>query len=133
MRLALRFGRADWEQLLSELTHRQLLRWEAFFQIEPQGEEREDLRWAILYAMVNNRLRGSDEDPVKPAEMLFNFWGPRKRQRQSTADMKRALMKYTILKGGKVVEASGEVTQRTPNDGTTSESSVPPVAESPSG
>jgi len=57
-RLALALGRADPDALLAELPQRTLLEWIAYYELEPWGEDRADVRAAIVASTVYNVARG---------------------------------------------------------------------------
>ena len=63
--MAVRMGRLDVDQMLRELTARQLLEWRAYDTIEPLGDDREDLRAASIREMVfNMAVAGKDRRPL---------------------------------------------------------------------
>jgi hypothetical protein len=73
MRLAASDHRlANWEELLDELTPRQVTTLQAFQRIERWGEEREDLRAAVGIATIASAvsMSGKPVDPQKIFEVL---------------------------------------------------------------
>lgn len=56
--------------MLNEISSRQFVEWQAFWQVEPFGPQRDDWRMACLLAVVVNALRGKDEEPVTPQTLL---------------------------------------------------------------
>ena len=53
-----------------DLTSGELTDWLAYYSIEPWGEERADLRSAIIAAIMSNRWRGKNERPRKIEEFM---------------------------------------------------------------
>lgn len=58
--------------LLAALPHRAWLDWYAYFELEPWGEERADLRSAIVAATQYNTTRGRGQAPRPPRDFLAN-------------------------------------------------------------
>lgn len=58
------------DYLFKELTARQLHEWQAFYEIDPFGDQRDDLRTGILCSVMNNRWRAKNETPVKPMDFM---------------------------------------------------------------
>ena len=70
MQLADREGRLSrWEEMLDELTPRQVIVLMAYQSLHPSGEEREDWRQAILTAAICSSVKFSGE-AVDPADLL---------------------------------------------------------------
>ena len=69
---------------------RELSEWQAFYQIEPFGEERADLRSAIIACTMANAWRGKNQRAFKLTDFMPNFEPPKQ---QTDAEMK------IILKG----------------------------------
>ena len=70
-RLALAMGEVNVEEMLAKISYRQFLRWMAFNRLSPFGDERADLRSAIVACTVANarpRKRGSRS--FKPADFM---------------------------------------------------------------
>lgn len=84
--------------MLASVPSRLIAEWQAYYQLEPFGETRGDLRNAMLCALVANKLRGKDE----PAYGLDDFTprfgeqGKRskrtRRERQQTPEEQMAIM-----------------------------------------
>ena len=66
--------------LLDELTQRELLAWVAYHEVEPWGEDRADLRTAIVAATVHNMHRGRGT----PARQVADFMAHRPSRAEST-------------------------------------------------
>lgn len=65
--------------LLEEIPRRSWLDWIAYWEVEPWGEDRADMRAAIIAATVHNRLRGARQSAKRVAEFLaFRPPPPRK-------------------------------------------------------
>lgn len=58
------------DYLLRRLTSRQFAEWMEYYQLEPFGEDRADLRSAIVACVMSNRWRGKNEPPSKPADFM---------------------------------------------------------------
>jgi len=67
--------------MLREMTAREFAEWEAFYAIDPFGDQRADLRAGIVAATVSNRWRGRNEDPKAPSDFM-----PFKQDVQQTPD-----------------------------------------------
>lgn len=52
------------------MSAREFVEWQAYFALEPFGEERADLRSAIVAATIANRLRGQNEQPKQPSDFM---------------------------------------------------------------
>lgn len=64
MRIALSEGRISrWGEVLSELTPHDLQVIQAYYQVEPWGEDRADLREATMAALVAGAMSGAEVDP----------------------------------------------------------------------
>jgi len=59
--------------MLEEMTSLQLSEWMAYNEIEPFGEEREDLRMGILASTMANINRSSGKKPYKPRDFMPVF------------------------------------------------------------
>lgn len=56
--------------------------WQAFDRLEPIGSRREDMRMAVLAALIANQWRGKETEPVTPYDMLKLLpWWDEKRER----------------------------------------------------
>jgi len=62
--------------LLTKLTNRQFSEWIAFSQVEPFGEERADLRSAIIACITANAFRGKDQKPFEVSDFMPKFDPP---------------------------------------------------------
>jgi hypothetical protein len=86
-RLALALGYTHPDVMLQHLTSRQFNEWQAFYQIDPFGEARGDLRTGILASVISNRMRGKHETALQPVDFM-PFMHP---QEQTPEDMQRTL------------------------------------------
>lgn len=64
-------------ELLARTTAREREEWAAYFDVEPWGEERADLRSAIVAATVANVNKGKNRQPFKPADFMPKFEKPK--------------------------------------------------------
>lgn len=92
------------QELLARISSRELAEWAAYFSLEPFGEERADLRSAIVAATMANTAR----DPKKrrraftPPEFMPRF---ERRQPQTWEQQLRIVEMFNIALGGKDVRA----------------------------
>lgn len=63
---------SKWRQLLHEMTPRDLAVLQAYYRIEPWGDERADLREATMAAVLAYAFCGSEVEPHKLANYLGN-------------------------------------------------------------
>jgi len=77
-------------QLLSQISSRELSEWAAYYSIEPFGERREDLRAAMMACTIANAAggRGKNKPAFKLKDFLLNFEPPKQ---QSNDEMKSIL------------------------------------------
>ena len=85
-------------ELLARISSRELSEWAAFAQLEPFGEEREDLRAAIVAATVANTAR----DPKKqrafvPSDFMPDF----EREPQSWEQQLQIVEMLNVAFGGR--------------------------------
>ncbi|MFA5162089.1 MAG: DUF4035 domain-containing protein [Elusimicrobiales bacterium] len=84
-------------ELLGRISSRELTEWQAYYGIEPFGEERADLRAGIIAATGANVFRGKGIKPYKPQDFMPKFGG-------ETQDWRQMLAKVRIINaalGGK--------------------------------
>ena len=62
-------------QLLASISSRELTEWQAFYQLEPFGEERDDLRAGIVASTVANTARDPKQhrEPFLPRDFMPRF------------------------------------------------------------
>lgn len=82
--------------LLAELSSQQLAEWLAYFQLEPWGEDRADLRTGIVASTVANANRSPKQKrPYQPDDFMPHFDGedeaPEVSAQRLMAQMKSAL------------------------------------------
>lgn len=80
-RLALAIG-CTIRELEARMDSREFAEWEAYFAIEPWGEERADLRAALLTCLTANLNRKKGAPPYRPAD----FMPYREPEKQETKD-----------------------------------------------
>lgn len=56
-------------ELLDRASGRELAEWQAFYLLEPFGEERDDMRAAMVAALMTNLLSKRDK-PVEPKDFM---------------------------------------------------------------
>jgi hypothetical protein len=59
--------------LLNQIDAKELMEWRAFYNIEPFGEEREDLRMAMVCCTLANIHRGKNTPPYRLSDFLLRF------------------------------------------------------------
>jgi len=83
------------QRLLEKLTAAELAEWMAYYEIEPWGEERADIRQAITSALIANQYRGKNQRPYKVQDFLAVPQPDRQSKlpakEMSVAEMKRKL------------------------------------------
>lgn len=64
-------------QLLARISSRELTEWQAFYRLEPFGEERADLRAGIIASTMANTARDPKQrrKPFEPREFMPEFDG----------------------------------------------------------
>jgi len=73
--------------LQQRMTSLEFSEWLAYAQLEPFGEERGDLRAAIVASVMANRWRGKNERPTTP----MDFMPYAKKRQQSPEEIKAEL------------------------------------------
>lgn len=92
--------------MLSELTAAQIAEWEAFYELEPFGPLRDDLRAGLTAAAIANRIpRFSQGGKALRPEDLFPTLRSGTRQ-QSREQLQRAMAGIAVAFGGQVVRAA---------------------------
>jgi len=77
-------------ELLSRVSSRELTEWQAYYGIEPFGEERSDLRAGIVAATTANAFRGKGAKPFKPQDFMPGF-GAKKQDWREMLETVRAI------------------------------------------
>ncbi len=78
-------------EMLTQMPAPELLEWMAYASIEPIGETRMDMRFAVLACTIANLIKSAAGDkgkPSKPEDFMFTFDPPKQ---QSPQDMKAML------------------------------------------
>ena len=81
-------------RLSAEMTAREFKEWQAYFDIEPFGEKRADLRAGIVASTVHNM---QTRHSLKPSDFMPDF-GPKRRQ--TVAEMQARILVATGAKIG---------------------------------
>jgi len=66
-------GQPNVDAMLDGLTQEQLFEWMAYGQVEPFGEERADLRSAIIACVFANAHRGKGQKAFKVSDFMPKF------------------------------------------------------------
>ena len=72
--------------MLASVPSRLIAEWQAYYQLEPFGEMRGDLRNAMLCSLVANALRGKDQPAYAPDDFMPNFERRAKRTRRARGE-----------------------------------------------
>lgn len=82
-------------ELLERIEARELTEWMAFYQLEPFGDARADLRAGTITAMIANVNRDAKKrrKPYQPQDFMPQFDAPEKKP-ASWEDIKRGLMDW---------------------------------------
>lgn len=103
-RLGIAMGEPNIAQLKHQITYRQFRGWVEYYQVEPWGEERADLRAGIISAAVRNSMR-SKGPAFKVSDFIPKF-GPRKSS-QSEDEVAARVLGYCRAHNAKVRLARG--------------------------
>ena len=90
------------EQLLSEISSRELTEWAAYAQLEPFGDERADLRAGIVASTVANFLRDAKKrrKPYRAGDFMPHF-GARRRESQTWQQQLHLIEMLNAALGGR--------------------------------
>lgn len=72
--------------------------WLAYYEMQPFGDDREDLRAAVQTSTLANIHRKKGAKPIKPEDVFSNL--KRHRREQTSEEMKAACMAWNSLLGG---------------------------------
>ena len=61
------------ERLLNEISSKELSEWQAFYSIEPFGEERADMRSALVATVMANAWKDKKQRAYKMKDFMLNF------------------------------------------------------------
>lgn len=81
-------------EVLEKHTSRELTEWAAFLQLEPQGEDRADLRAGIIASTIANANRKKGAKKYKPADFMPKF------DAEQSMDEQRAAAEALIIAFG---------------------------------
>ncbi|MGH2437501.1 MAG: phage tail assembly protein T [bacterium] len=90
-------------QAQAEITGNEFAEWIAYMELEPFGEERGDLRSAIIACTVANANRRKGARPFRPEDFMPDFDGSRKQAKRLTGGKwrsQRAGMKAMLMAMG---------------------------------
>lgn len=79
----------------SEIDACEFAEWQAYYTIEPFGEERADYRNAILCTLIANALRGKHGWTAKPKDFMPDF--TETERRQTPSDFRARMNLYAAL------------------------------------
>lgn len=104
-RLALKMQRLDVDAMLAEMTAPQLAQWLDYYQVEPWGEDRADLRNAQLMALLFNLFRRRGTAPKRASDFMLRFG---RRARQTPRQMFEVLKMAAAFSGFRVEKGKGD-------------------------
>lgn len=94
-------------ELGDRMSSRELSEWRAFYQIEPFGDERADLRQAMTTSAVHNSIQAQAKHPkwTKPGDFMPFSGNPTQPNTEPTpvdgvADTESLIDKFTRIMGG---------------------------------
>ncbi len=96
-RLGLALGEHNINRMLGELTSDQLIDWIAYSNLEPFGEERGDLRSAIIASTIANCNRGKGQRAFKVNDFMPKFNEPKKTWQEMKASFKQFAKQHNQL------------------------------------
>lgn len=73
-RLALAIGRVDVRRMMDDMTAEEADGWAEYYELEPWGESRADLRTGLAAATIGNLL--AEGKPFTPAHFMWNTPSP---------------------------------------------------------
>jgi hypothetical protein len=82
-----------------EVDAREFAEWMAYYNIEPFGPEREDLRAGIVACTIANVNRGKGTRSMKPSDFVPKFGG---KSRQSESEMEMRLLVWARMHNAKI-------------------------------
>lgn len=100
-RLALALGNIDVDAMLDGISSDQLIRWIAYAKIEPFGEERGDLRSAIVASTIANANR------IKGRVFKIDDFMPEFNKSKKTWQEMKSLLKQYAVQHNKVINRNG--------------------------
>lgn len=102
-RLAARLGIWDVRGLYRAISNPQLIEWEAYYLLEPFGEERDDLRAGIISSTVANVFRSKRSKTFAPRDFMprIDESSSRKTRDQTPGEILAAAEMLNAMLGGK--------------------------------
>lgn len=99
-RLAKQAGKLDVEkEVLAVLTRGQLIRWMAYFELEPDAADRDDVRAAFHWATLLNQFIREKSEQYSVSDLIIN-WREKSEPAESLTDEERELaIQAAILSG----------------------------------
>lgn len=101
--LSMAMGR--WIDEIEQLPVSMLLEYMAFYNIEPWGEKRADLRHGYAAAVTYNLQRGRGARPLKAKDFMPDFSGP---VRQSPEHIRNVLVMYAKSHNANLEKKNGK-------------------------
>lgn len=103
-------GEPNVDYLLASISHRQLIEWMAYYNLNPFGEERADTRAGIVASTVAEvkRNRKKRSKPYGPQDFMIDY-GKRRRKRQTVAEQLQIAEMLTAAFGGRDLRGQKEM------------------------
>jgi len=112
-RLALALGYANPEYMLASMPWRVWHDWIEYAKVEPFGEERADLRSAIVAATVANCMaRGKGKPAFRPSQFMPKFDAEPRSRFVSPEEQLQKIIITTRLLGGEIKRVDGPIGDR---------------------
>ena len=112
-RLAKELGYANPEYMLASMPWRVFQEWIQYSEIEPFGEERADLRAAIVSATIANcTARGKGKPAFRPSQFMPEFGPPKPRRVMSPEAQLQQMIMATRALGGTIKYVDGPIGNR---------------------
>lgn len=77
--------------MLESIDSAELSLWYAFESIEPQGQQRADLQTAQILAAIKNMIKGPQDKPTHPCDLIPDFWREKDRARKGRGGIEKDL------------------------------------------
>lgn len=95
-RLALSLGIWNVEEWLNRVSSEQLAGWMAYYNLEPWGENRADLRNGVLISSINHMLVG-EKSEAKPEQFVLKFGKSKKKPKQKAQSAKEQMENFAAI------------------------------------
>lgn len=87
-------------ELLLRLDSRELTEWMAFWQLDPWGDSRADLRAGVIASTIANVHRGADTRPYKPMDFMPYAQRDENEEARSNVATFKAMFAHKVKRNG---------------------------------